>query len=61
MKKYEYDFVAVKPAGWYADDYRDIINERAKEGWRFITAIVKITKVNTYTLLDLVFEREVEE
>ena len=68
MYKYEYETVEFELDGWglgagnvYSiDDYRKIIDERASEGWRFVTAIPTKQRGTGHTQeLDLVFEKEI--
>ena len=49
-QKYEYKYVEVRTCGLASDDYKKIIDDYAKEGFRFVT-----------TKIDLVFERECEQ
>ena len=59
---YEYKFIEIKSTSImtiHFEEYQDIINEEAKNGWRFVNALpVKIGGYGAITTLGLVFERE---
>lgn len=68
MYKYEYETVSVDFGGWgfgagniYSiEDYRCIIDERAREGWRFAGCIPTKQRGTGHTQeIDLIFEKEV--
>ena len=59
---YEYKFIEIKSTSImtiHFEEYQDIINEEAKNGWRFVNSLpVKIGGYGAITTLSLVFERE---
>ena len=60
---HEYSFITVaakrRREGFYlADDYREIIRQRAAEGWKFVQAISFERHVEPH--IDLVFTRKGE-
>ncbi|MBS3967601.1 MAG: DUF4177 domain-containing protein [Truepera sp.] len=62
MQRFEYDYVRIEPqrgGDSRFDRYRDVVTQRAAEGWRFVTAIVppEIMTSSGRAYLDLVFER----
>ncbi|MSA97302.1 DUF4177 domain-containing protein [Finegoldia sp. BIOML-A2] len=61
-QKYEYKYVEVRTCGLASDDYKKIIDDYAKEGFRFVTTINK-TKIGigNNPKIDLVFERECKQ
>ena len=68
MYKYEYETIRCDFGGWgfvagniYSiEDYRTIINERAKNGWRYVGYIpTKQRGTGHIQELDLIFEKEV--
>ena len=60
IKIYKYIYVTAKTEGFIRKaDYRELIEQYSKEGWRFITAIP--SKSDAYGKIkefDLVFEKE---
>ena len=61
-QKYEYKYVEVRTCGLASDDYKKIIDDYAKEGFRFVTTINKTKIAIGYNpIIDLVFERECEQ
>jgi len=70
MYKYEYETIETNLSGWgfvsgnkyETHDYKMIIEKRASEGWRFVTAI-PLSQRGTGHIekMDLVFEKEEEE
>lgn len=61
-QKYEYKYVEVRTCGLASDDYKKIIDDYAKEGFRFVTTINKTKIAIGYNpKIDLVFEREFEQ
>ena len=60
---YEYEYVTVIGEGVMATKYREhreIIDRRAKEGWRYAGWIpARSTNGGTVVQIDLIFEREV--
>ena len=68
MYKYEYETVSCELGGWgfgsgnmYSmGDYRSIIDERAKAGWRYVGYIpTKQRGTGHMQEIDLIFEKEV--
>ncbi len=69
MYCYEYETVSIDLDGWgpfagnsygMCVDYREIINRRAKEGWRFVSYIpTKQRGTGHMQEIDLIFEKEV--
>ena len=67
MYKYEYKTIESSFSGWLpfagniydTDNYRDLINKRAQDGWRFV-CIVPTTQRGTGHIeeMDLVFEKQ---
>lgn len=69
MYQYEFERVELGGAGWSpfggfgltAGQYREIVNRRAEDGWRFITVVPLETRANgMLEAIDLVFEKETE-
>lgn len=61
-QKYEYKYVEVRTCGLASDDYKKIIDDYAKEGFRFVTTINKTKIAIGYNpKIDLVFERECKQ
>lgn len=61
-QKYEYKYVEVRTCGLASDDYKKIIDDYAKEGFRFVTTINKTKIAIGYNpKIDLVFERKCEQ
>lgn len=69
MYRYEYERVELGGAGWNpfggfgltAEAYRETVNRRAADGWRFITAVPLESRANgMLESIDLVFEKETE-
>ena len=61
-QKYEYKYVEVRTCGLASDDYKKIIDDHAKEGFRFVTTINKTKIAIGYNpIIDFVFERECEQ
>lgn len=67
MYKYEYETVSCSLGGWglgsgnvyEIEDYREIINNRAREGWRYVGYIPRRQRGTGHVEeLDLIFERE---
>lgn len=59
---YEYIFVPVKPQGMFSRDipYKEVINDYAKMGWRFVSAIPSRQSMDGVNWgYDLVFEKEI--
>lgn len=60
---YEYEYTTVIGEGVMATkfkEHRDIIDRRAKEGWRYAGYVpVHITNDGLIAQIDLIFEREV--
>lgn len=56
---YEYKYVEVKSGSFFIQsNHREIINEHARAGWRFVAAIPSYnTAEGKIRYLDLVFER----
>lgn len=70
MYQYEYETVSCNLEGWgfgagyiYSiEDYRSIISERAKDGWRYVGCIpTKQRGIGHIQEMDLIFEKELEE
>ena len=70
MYQYEYETVSCNLEGWgfgagyiYSiEDYRSIISERAKDGWRYVGCIpTKQRGTGHIQEMDLIFEKELEE
>ena len=68
MYIYEYETVRCDFGGWGAfngnvysiGDYRAVINEKAKNGWRFVGVIPTKQRGTGHTEeMDLIFEKEV--
>ena len=68
MFKYEYETVSCEVGGWGMGsgnsygigDYREIINRRAAEGWRYVGFIpTKQRGTGHMQELDLIFEKQV--
>lgn len=68
MYKYEYVTVSAEMEGYLAkfnnklslDNYREIINARAAEGWRYVGYMpIRESREGYLRDLDLIFEREV--
>ena len=63
---YEYEYVNLRTGGGFFFDnsdaaHRDIIDKRAKDGWRFVAAVpTQFTSYGGTKAVDLVFERETE-
>lgn len=69
MYRYEFERVELGDSGWNpfggfgltAEQYREVVNRRAAEGWRFITAVPLEGRANgMLESIDLVFEKETE-
>ncbi|MBI5094968.1 MAG: DUF4177 domain-containing protein [Candidatus Hydrogenedentes bacterium] len=63
--KYEYRFVRVKVGGGFfgglSTDYQQVIEQHARNGWRFVQAYAPATAgYGRSVLCDLIFERESE-
>jgi len=64
---YEYDYVNIFTGGGFwinnsSCQHREIINQKAAEGWRFVGYVpAEFTSNGGTKSLDLVFERQVEE
>lgn len=65
MVRYEYKFVRLGE-GWFGvkkwarDDYPDVIEQYAKEGWRFIQVFAPGTGSSGMAkYIELIFEREI--
>ncbi len=61
---YKYEFVEATTQGVLLrqENYKEIINEYAKKGWRFVYAVPHLHyNLNQIDKLDLVFEKEVED
>ena len=67
MYKYEYEKVVCELGGWGAflgnvysiEDYRKIIEERAKNGWRYVGFIpTKQRATGHIQEMDLIFEKK---
>lgn len=67
MYRYEYETVSCEISGWgfgsgnvyETDDYRSIIDRRAKDGWRYVGYIpTKQRGTGHIGELDLIFEKE---
>lgn len=59
MKKYEYKFVTIKLSlmtGLPKENYREVIEKKASEGWRFIQLVPKV--IQTKDSYELIFEKE---
>ena len=72
MKKYSYSYEKVEmgSGGWSplggfglsAERYREVIDRRAGQGWRFVSAVPLETRANgMIESIELVFEMETEE
>ena len=70
MYKYEYEKVSCELGGWglgsgniyEIDDYRSIIDKRAKEGWRYVGYIpTRQRGAGHVQELDLIFEKQLPE
>ncbi len=68
MYQYEYETVSCELGGWgfgsgniyEIDDYRSVIDKRAKEGWRFVGYIPTRQRGTGHVQkLDLIFEKEI--
>ena len=68
MFKYEYETVSYTLDGWgplsgtdyQAENYRAIIDNRAKEGWRYVGCIPTRQRGTGHTQeIDLIFEKEI--
>lgn len=68
MYIYEYETVSCELGGWglgsgnvyEIGDYRTIINQRAKEGWRYVGYIPTTQRGTGHTqTMDLIFEKEI--
>ena len=68
MYKYEFETIAAGFSGWspvsgnkYAtDNYRDLINKRAEDGWRFVCVVPTIQRGTGHIEeMDLVFEKQI--
>ncbi|MBS3932921.1 MAG: DUF4177 domain-containing protein [Truepera sp.] len=62
MQRFEYNYVRIESqrgGDGRFDRYRDVVAQRAAEGWRFVTAIVppEVMTTSGRAYLDLVFER----
>lgn len=62
---YKYKYVSVNFNSGFAknslEDHRDIIDNLAKDGWRFVSAIPTLNKgYGMISELDLVFEKPIE-
>lgn len=57
--KYEYKFVTVKQNIWGSpkENYKKIIEEHAKEGWRFVQIIGGHYESSLGSRLEIIFER----
>lgn len=69
MYRYEYERVELDGSGWNpfggfgltSEQYREVVNHRAAEGWRFITVVPLESRANgMLESIDLVFEKETE-
>lgn len=69
MYRYEFERVELGDSGWNpfggfgltAEQYREVVNRRAEDGWRFITVVPLETRANgMLESIDLVFEKERE-
>lgn len=71
MYKYEYETVIIEFGGfglingnvYKIDEYKDIINKRASEGWRYVGFIPTRQRGRTGHTdeIDLIFEKRIEE
>lgn len=66
MKKYTYEYVRVSMPGLLSDgileDHRTVIDDYAQKGWRYNGYIPTSKNSHGKTLLiDLIFEKEIEE
>ena len=71
MYKYEYETVIIEFSGfglingnvYKIDEYKDIINKRASEGWRYVGFIPTRQRGRTGHTdeIDLIFEKRLEE
>ncbi|MFC1754358.1 DUF4177 domain-containing protein [Thermoproteota archaeon] len=64
-EKYEYDIVRVNKKGVlnvkFEEDYREIIKEKAKHGWRFVQAFSPpIEGYGVAKFVDIIFEKKSE-
>lgn len=66
MYKYEYEKVKYKVNGWkilrgniyIIENYKTLINKRAKDGWRFVGYIpVKLGGHGDFEEIELIFEK----
>ena len=60
---YEYEFIEIAAYDLFtkSSDYRKIVCEKARDGWRFVSAIPKYWSENGKPIyLDLVFEKPVD-
>ncbi|MEL6560107.1 MAG: DUF4177 domain-containing protein [Bacteroidota bacterium] len=62
---YQYKYVKIQLGGFFKTEprqnYQKIIDEHAKEGWRFVQVFAPaITGYGKATNYDLIFEKEVE-
>ena len=69
MYKYEYETVIIEFSGWGAlngnvysiDSYKDVIEKRAKAGWRYVGFIpTKQRGTGHIEEIDLIFEQKEE-
>lgn len=64
MKKYRYEAISISFSAWTGrskDDYLEIINERGKEGWRFVGFTPHSAKPRGVKGTELIFEQEIED
>lgn len=58
---YEYKFVQVKLSRWNnapIEDYHEMIEEHAKDGWRFVQVFAPVTSGTGYSsFFELIFEK----
>lgn len=62
MKNYVYEAVAIGWSPWTGKskgDYLEIINERGRDGWRFVGFVPTTFRVKGVKGTELVFEKEV--
>ena len=62
--KYIYDAVSISYSIWTGrskDDYLDIINEKGRDGWRFITFTPINAKPKGVRGIELVFEKAIPD
>lgn len=62
LSKYEYDFIRIEPKGFFskrpAEDYHEIIRNKAAEGWRLVTVVTPPSEsYGAIGYYELIFER----